>query len=123
MGESRRFPRFVRIRHPDDIKRVLRRGRRSRTAHLDIVVLDAPVSHARFGFIVGKLGRNSVQRNRLRRRLREIGRLEVLPRLADAGKALDILVRARREAYDAPYDALRDEVVRVTEGICSSEHS
>lgn len=118
MQGRRRFPSVVRVRRPDDIRRVLRRGTRNRTAHLDVFSLDAPVSHARFGFVVGKMGRNSVARNRLRRRLREIGRLEVLPRLADCGRTVDLLVRARREAYDAPYHVLRDEVVRVTEGIC-----
>jgi ribonuclease P protein component len=123
MEEGRRFPRAVRIRKPDDIRRVLRTGDRTRTAHLDIFSTDAPVDLSRFGSVVGKQGHTAVERNRLRRRLREIARLEVLPRFAASGRNVDLLVRARGAAYDASYQALRDEVVRVTEGICSSERS
>src|SRR5690606_41538236 len=46
--------------------------------------------------------------------LREILRRDVLPRLDEAGLALDVLVRARREAYDARFAELREELVRWT---------
>lgn len=52
-----------------------------------------------------------VDRNRLKRRLREIGRRELLPRLRERGVSVDLLVRARREAYDAGFEELRDELV------------
>ena len=56
-----------------------------------------------------------VERNRLKRRLREVLRLEVLPRL-EAGKLpVDVLVRARPVAYGATYETLRDELVRYVE--------
>ena len=61
-----------------------------------------------------------VRRNQVKRRLREIGRMEILPRLAGTGLALDLMVRARPEAYDASFEALREELVEVTEGLCSS---
>jgi ribonuclease P protein component len=54
----------------------------------------------------------TVQRNRLKRRLREIARLELLPRLDELTEPMDLLVRARREAYDADFDTLRDELVK-----------
>jgi hypothetical protein len=44
----------------------------------------------------------------------------VLPRLAGAGHALDVMIRARPEAYEAGYEALRSELVRVVEELCSS---
>ncbi|NLG63228.1 MAG: ribonuclease P protein component, partial [Candidatus Cloacimonetes bacterium] len=56
-----------------------------------------------------------VRRNRVKRRLREILRRDVLPRLDEAGLALDVLVRARREAYDARFAELREELVRWTD--------
>ena len=54
----------------------------------------------------------TVERNRLKRRLREIARLELLPRLDERGMQHDVLVRARREAYDVDFTTLRDELVR-----------
>jgi RNase P protein component len=51
----------------------------------------------------------------VKRRLREILRREVLPRLEGAGLALDVLVRARREAYDARFTELREELERWTD--------
>jgi hypothetical protein len=33
--------------------------------------------------------------------------------------ALDVLLRARQEAYDAGFDELRDELGELTEGLCS----
>jgi ribonuclease P protein component len=48
-----------------------------------------------------------VERNRLKRRLREIVRLDILPRIPGA---VDIVVRAGPRAYDASYDVLRAEL-------------
>ncbi len=62
-------------------------------------------------------------RNRLKRRLREMGRREMIPRLAAADLPLDVLIRARREAYAATYQKLRTELVRVTEELCSQRPS
>lgn len=56
-----------------------------------------------------------VRRNLVKRRLREILRREVLPRLEEAGLVLDVLVRARREAYDARFADLREELERWTD--------
>ena len=65
--------------------------------------------------IVPKHGHTIVDRNRLRRRLREIGRVEVLPRLDTLPRDLDFLVRARREAYQASFQQLRNQLVMLTE--------
>jgi ribonuclease P protein component len=69
--------------------------------------------------IVPRYRRPVVARNRVKRRLREALRREVLPRLDAAGLHLDVLVRARREAYAASYAHLRDELVGWTERRCS----
>lgn len=62
---------------------------------------------------------SGVERNRLKRRLREILRREVMPRLDAAGLNLDVLVRARREAYDAGFSELAAELTRWMEKRCS----
>lgn len=51
-------------------------------------------------------GRNAVDRNRLKRRLREIVRQDVLP----SGHGVDIIVRAAPAAYALPFADLRAEV-------------
>jgi ribonuclease P protein component len=60
-----------------------------------------------------------VDRNLLKRRLREIGRREILPRLDSAGRRADILIRARGRAYEVDFDSLAREVREAVEGLCS----
>lgn len=57
-------------------------------------------------------GNGAVRRNRLKRRMREIARLHVLPHLDLADAHVDVLMRARREAYQADFEQLRDEIIR-----------
>jgi len=122
-AEGRRLPRERRIAQSAQIRDILRRGKRSGTAHLDVFDSPSPVPHPRVGVIVPRHRHSIVERNRVRRRLREVLRLEVLPRLLAAGVPADVLVRARREAYGAPYGELRDELVRWTERRCSGARS
>ncbi len=70
--------------------------------------------------IVPKHRHSIVERNRVKRRLREIGRTRVLPRLMEQGMTLDVLVRARREAYGVGFRTLKDELQSVTEDLCSN---
>ncbi len=86
---------------------------------MDVFVASSPVSRSRLGLIVPKHRHSIVERNRLKRRMREAGRTEVLPRLLKAGVALDVLVRARREAYGADFGSLSEELVEITEELCS----
>jgi ribonuclease P protein component len=59
------------------------------------------------GLIVPRFQETAVARNRLRRRLREVWRREVCP----AQPAWDVVIRARRESYGAPYATLRSELL------------
>jgi len=61
--------------------------------------------------VVPRHRHTAVDRNRLKRRLREIVRLDVLPWLDQGDGPADVLLRARPEAYRATYDELRTEVV------------
>ena len=62
--------------------------------------------HARVGIIVPKYGHSSVDRNKVKRRLRELVRLHVLPVLP----AIDVVLRAAPKAYTRSFDELREEV-------------
>jgi ribonuclease P protein component len=52
-----------------------------------------------------------VDRNRLKRRLREILRIEILPRLISPDTGTDVLVRVRRNGYEASFVELRAELL------------
>jgi ribonuclease P protein component len=81
-------------------------GQRRRAAHLDLAWQFNTKGHPRVGIIVPRHSQTAVARNRLRRRLREIVRRDALARLP----AVDLVVRARRGAYAAPFAALRVEL-------------
>jgi ribonuclease P protein component len=72
-----------------------------------MIWLDNPTGHSRIGLIVPKFQSTAVARNRLRRRLKEIWRRDLESRLPPC----DLVVRARREAYDARFGQLRAEML------------
>ena len=88
-----------------------REGKRIRTEHLEFRAVASLLHHPRVGFIVPKHGQSSVARNRLKRRLREIARLKLLPGLPP----VDLVIRARREAYHARFEALARQLARAGE--------
>jgi ribonuclease P protein component len=114
------LPAGARITSSDEIRTLFRRGKRSRTRHLDAFVSPSPAPFPRLGVVVAKHRRTVAERNRLKRRLRELGRTVLLPALGNRGAALDVLVRTRPEAYGATFADLRDEVAALTEELCSS---
>ena len=120
-GRRNRLPRTRRITSSDEIRALFQRGKKSRTLHLDVFDSASPFAHPRVGVVVPKHRRNSVERNQLKRRLRELLRLQVLPRLSDRSSNVDVLVRARREAYDASFEQLNDELVEYVEKTWSRE--
>jgi ribonuclease P protein component len=120
-GRRNRLPRTRRITSSNEIRALFQRGKRSRTSHLDVFDFTSPFAYPRVGVVVPKHRRNSVERNQLKRRLREVLRLQVLPRLSDRSVSVDVLVRARREAYDASFEQLNDELVEYVEKTWSRE--
>jgi ribonuclease P protein component len=114
VGASRgreRLPRAQRLRRSGEIRSILRRGKRTRTLHLDVFDAPSPAAHPRVGLVVPRYRHPVVARNLVKRRIREALRREILPRLRALGLEVDILVRARREAYGASFATLRDELL------------
>ena len=114
------MPRSGRIHKAKEIRALLRDGSRKKTPSLDVFFLSSSVARNRWGMIVPKHQHSIVERNRVKRRLREIGRTRVLPRLRERGLTLDVVVRARREAYGVGYRRLSDELESLTEDLCSN---
>jgi ribonuclease P protein component len=118
--ESFALPRSVRITQSGEIQALFRRGKRRKTRHLDAFISPSPAAFARLGVVVPKHRHEIVERNRVKRRLREVGRTVVLPGLGNSGHALDVLIRARPEAYGASFAELRAELLALTEELCST---
>jgi ribonuclease P protein component len=80
--------------------------------YLDVRLAASPLRHSRLGFIVPKYGHSAVLRNRLKRRLREHARRQLLGPLQalEPAAAGDIVLRAKPEAYGASLDALHSDV-------------
>lgn len=101
----------MRLARGADLRACWEQGRRVRAPHLDFAWYPNRAGHPRIGIIVPRFQFTAVARNRLRRRLRETlrrGALAALP-------SVDLVVRAKRAAFAAPFAVLRaeaDEVVR-----------
>ncbi|MFC1661932.1 ribonuclease P protein component [Gemmatimonadota bacterium] len=118
-----RLPPSRRITRAREIQALLRSGKRKKTSHLDVFFLSSRRLGPRIGLVVPKHGRRVVDRNLLKRRVREVLRREVLPRLWRAEVPLDVLARARKVAYRTTYQQLRKELIKATEEICSGKPS
>ena len=97
------------LRAREDFARISAKGR-SRSDRLMVVrFVPNDRDHDRFGISTGRRLGGAVQRNRVRRRLREI--LRRSPN--DSGRGWDILVVARPPAVDASYSELRTALERL----------
>ena len=85
---------------------VRRTGKRMQTERLEARASASLLLHPRVGVVVPKYRHNIVDRNRTKRRLRELARVRILP----AADRIDVLLRAKPEAYGASFDQLAAEV-------------
>jgi len=84
-------------------------GKRLRTKHLDVRILASPRFHPRVGFVVPKYGRTAVNRNRIKRQLREIIRTSILAVLPP----VDVVIKAYPSAYSATSSLLAEELLQL----------
>src|SRR6476659_4852166 len=96
------FPRRARLTSETDLEAVRRTGKRMQTERLEARASASLLLYPRVGIVVPKYRRNIVDRNRTKRQLRELARTRVLPLLG----SIDVLVRAKPEAYGASFDQL-----------------
>lgn len=75
--------------------------------------MDTPLGLIRVAIVVPKFKYTAIRRNKLKRQLRELTRVLVLPR---AGSC-DLLLRARREAFEASFEMLRDDVHQLARSV------
>ena len=88
---------------------VLRQGRRVEGLYLQLIVAPAPASGGRIGYIIGrKVSTRAVDRNRIRRKLREAVRAQ-----PDATRAHDVVLRVTRARNRVEQDAAALEAARL----------
>lgn len=73
---------------------------------MDVRAIASLCASARVGVVVPRYKHSAVARNRLKRRLRELVRLEWLPLLP----VMDVVVKVIPPAYERDFDALRVEM-------------
>lgn len=116
-GVAGRFPRQRKLLRHADFQRVYQQGRRHFAAHMTVFYLERGEGQGpRVGLTVGRVLGGSVQRNRIKRRLREAVRAS----LQDLGLAVDVVINPKKSALTAEFAALREEVARAFEKIRSA---
>ncbi|PJJ73715.1 ribonuclease P protein component [Diaminobutyricimonas aerilata] len=99
------LPRGNRINRGDEFRAVMRRGRRVASDRIVVHARQLDDGPARMGFVVGKMVGNAVTRNRVRRRLRELGR-HALPALPEH---TGVVVRALPPSAEASWTQLSED--------------
>lgn len=108
------FPKSARLLKRADFLRVYENGRRHFGAHMTFFYLDrAPASESerggpRIGFTVSRALGGSVQRNRIRRRVREAVRMN----LSALDRVTDVVINPKRSAAKAALPVLLAEVAK-----------
>jgi ribonuclease P protein component len=102
------FPRGGRLLKHADFERVYKQGRRHFSASMTVFYWRRPEATAglRVGFTVGRALGGAVQRNRIKRRMREAVRLtRVWP-----GAAADIVINPKKVVLTADFETVLNEV-------------
>ena len=107
-GSRARFSRSSRLLRHADFERVYKQGQRHFAAHMTVFYLRrAQGDAARVGFTVGRVLGGAVDRNRMKRRLREAVRRHLPP-----GVPVDVVINAKKSLLTAEFTELLDEVSR-----------
>jgi ribonuclease P protein component len=121
--KAARFPRTARLLRHADFERVYKQGRRHFSASLTVFYFprpetqtlvagtassSGPTAGLRVGFTVGRALGGAVQRNRMKRRLREAVRLS----LPQPGVAADVVINPKKSLLTTDFAAILNEVTR-----------
>ena len=107
-GSRARFSRSSRLLRHADFERVYKQGQRHFAAHMTVFYLRrAKGDAARIGFTVGRVLGGAVDRNRMKRRLREAVRRHLPP-----GVPVDVVINPKKSLLTAEFTELLDEVSR-----------
>jgi ribonuclease P protein component len=109
-----KFPRSVRLLRHADFEQVYKQGRRHFSPHMTVFYLRRETGEGlRVGFTVGRVLGGAVDRNRIKRRMREAVRL----RRHGLMKAVDVVINPKKSALKVQFPELLAEVERAFEVI------
>jgi len=106
-----------RLQKHAEFDQVYRRGRRHFSPHMTVFFLRREAGPGpRVGFTVGRVLGGAVERNRIRRRLREAARLE----LGKLPEPVDVVIHPKKSVLKAEFSQLREEMAEAFEKIRAS---
>jgi ribonuclease P protein component len=111
-GRKAGFSRAARLLRHADFERVYQLGQRHFARHMTLFFLPG-AGDARVGFTVGRVLGGAVQRNRIKRRLREAVRRE----WRRLGVGVDIVVNPKKSVLQAEFTEITQDVSRAFEFI------
>jgi len=113
-GKRMKFPRSLRLNRRGDFEKVYKHGRRHFAAHLTVFYLDRERGGGpRIGLRVGRVLGAAVERNRIKRRLREALRLH----RSELSSAVDVIVHPKKSALKVDFAGLEKEIQRALEAV------
>ena len=116
---KKKFPKHNRLLRHADFERVYKQGRRHFATHITAFYLrrrEQETSGPRIGFTVGKALGGAVQRNRIKRRLREAVRLSGI----QTAFAVDVVINPKRSVLTMDFSDLQGEVAKAFEAIAKA---
>lgn len=112
---GKKNPRSGRLLRHADFERVYKQGRRHFSANITVFYLRrAEGEGMRVGFTVGRALGGAVDRNRMKRRLREAVRLS----RTSPGPGVDVVINPKKSVRTVEFSVLLAEVTRAFEVIC-----
>jgi ribonuclease P protein component len=113
-GKRLTFPRSLRLTRRGDFDKVYKQGRRHSAPHLTVLYLGRERGEGpRIGFRVGRVLGGAVERNRIRRRLREAVRLN----RSRLSSAVDVVVHPKKSALQVDFAGLEQEIEHALEAV------
>ena len=119
------FPRSARLLKHSDFDRVYKQGRRHFSSHMTVFYVRqaegassqgaVPEKGARIGFTVGRVLGGAVERNRIKRRLREAVRLRRA--LLKGVGAVDVVINPKKSVLTLEFSVVLEEVGRALDVI------
>ncbi|HEV7510979.1 MAG TPA: ribonuclease P protein component [Candidatus Acidoferrum sp.] len=108
-GKRARFTGAMRLLRHSDFERVYKQGRRHPAAHMTVFyLLRQPAGGLRIGLTVGKVLGGAVERNRIKRRLREAVRLH----WPVVSMPVDVVINPRKSVLKIEFSGLCNELSR-----------
>jgi len=115
-----RFPRSSKLLRHADFQRVYKQGRRHFAANMTVFYFrrdDTPMAGPRVGVTVGRVLGGAVERNRIKRRVREAVRAS----LSGLALPVDIVINPKKSARTVDFAILQKEVARAFDVIRDKE--